>query len=408
MKKFRVPAIVFGGGMNGLGVVRNLGRNGVTVSCVAERKDQVIYSRYCKEYYIIPKIQESKSVLRKFLVDIAKIYDCAVLFPASDLFSLHLSELKKELEGNYYVPLPSPEVVRTLVDKKEFYRSLSKRGVPHPITYVPESTKDVRRIINDIKYPVFIKPSMSHEFAKFDRKGFVANSADELMRYYLLASNNKIAVIFQEVIPGLAAKNIYGIECYFDKNYDPKASFAYCRLRGWPPVFGNTCLRESISISDVITPYTTTKNYLQHLKYHGLMEAEWKRDPRDGVFKLLEINARQSMQNSLPTRCGINLVLMAYLDAIDKEISYVSNYEKGIKWINFLEDILSVVETNTSMTDWVSSLKGAREWSSFATDDFSPWIMGSLKTARAMKRRILHFVKAYLKKHALEYPASDS
>ena len=122
-------------------MVRNLGRNGINVYCVIEKKDQVIYSRFCKEYYIIPNIQERKSILRRFLVDIEKLNDCAVLFPTSNLYSLHLFELKEELEGNYYVPLPSYEVVRTLVDKKQFYQSLSKSGVPHPITYFQSPPK---------------------------------------------------------------------------------------------------------------------------------------------------------------------------------------------------------------------------------------------------------------------------
>ena len=380
MTKYRNPAIVFGGGINGLGVIRNLGRNRVDVYCVVDRKDEVIYSRFCKKYYIIPNIQESKSILRRFLVD-KKLNNCAVLFPTSDLYSLHLSELKEELEGKYYLPLTSHEVVRTLVDKKEFYQSLSECGVPHPITYFPESSEDVRRISNEIKYPVFIKPSMSQQFSrKFRRKGFVANSADELMRYYLLALNHKIGVIFQEIIPGLAAKNVYGIEGYFDKNYAPKAFFAYCRLRGWPPVFGNTCLRESVSISDVIAPYIITKNYLQHLKYHGLMEAEWKRDPRNGVFKLLEINARQSMQNTLPTRCGINLILTAYLDAIGKEIEYTEDYEVGIKWVFFFNDLRSSIKTSKNMTikEWVSSLHGIKEWAYFSADDPMPWMVSPL------------------------------
>jgi D-aspartate ligase len=227
----------------------------------------------------------------------------------------------------------------------------------------------------------------------FRKKGFVANSEDELMKYYLLASNHKINVMFQEVIPGLAAKNIFGVEGYFDKNCDPKALFAHCRLRGWPPMFGNTCLRESIPISEVTAPCEVTKNYLSRLGYHGLMEAEWKKDPRNGVFKLLEINARQSMQNSLPTRCGINLVLMAYLDTIGEKLRYADNYEKGIRWIDFVNDLQSVISTNTAIKDWLVSLKDVREWSSFATDDVKPWITSSVNTIKIMIWRLMGFVK---------------
>ena len=168
-----------------------------------------------------------------------------MLFPTSDLFSLNLSELKEELENSYHLPVSSYEVVKKLVDKKEFYQSLSEFGVPYPTTYFPETLENVRRISEEIKYPVFIKPLMSQDFfLKFHTKGFVANTANDLIKHYLFASKNRIAVMLQEVIPGLAAKNIYGIEGYFDKNSDPKAIFAHRKLRGWPPMFGNTCLRK--------------------------------------------------------------------------------------------------------------------------------------------------------------------
>jgi predicted ATP-grasp superfamily ATP-dependent carboligase len=326
--------------------------------------------------------------LRRFLND-NKNLEGSVLFPASDLYALGLSKLKEELENSYYIPVPTYKVVRTLADKKEFYQSLSKFNVPHPPTYFPQSSQHVRLMSKNLKYSTFVKPSYSLEFwAKFQAKGFVANSADELLKYYILALEHGVDVIFQEIIPGLAAKNIYGIEGYFDKNSDPKAIFAHCRLRGWPPVFGNTCLRETVSIKDVIVPYETTIRYLKLIKYHGLMEAEWKRDPRDGVFKLLEINPRQSMQNTLPARCGINSILIAYLDAIGKEIRNLDSYETGIKWINFFDDFKSAMETRTPLKEWIYSVKNAREFSYFAADDLLPWILSSMETIKGTSFKI--------------------
>jgi D-aspartate ligase len=382
MKELRIPAIVFGGGINALGVVRNLGRYGIPVYCVVERKKSAVYSRFCKKYFVVPHIQENTSVLRKFLSDNEKL-DCGILFATGELGALHLSELKEELGNNYCVLLPKHEVVRTLADKREFYHSLSELGVPHPLTIFPESPQDVRRISKKLKYPVFIKPCMSHEFwPKFGTKGFIANSRDELLRYYLLALEHRVDVILQEIIPGPDAKNIYGIEGYFDKNSEPKAVYAHCRLRGSPPAFGSTCLRESILIKDAIIPYTKTVTYLKHLGYHGLMEAEWKKDPRDSAFKLLEINVRQSMQNSLPARCGINFILLAYLDAIGEKTKYFDNYDVGVKWINFFDDLASAMKSRISVVEWFSSLKNVREWSYFSGDDLLPWIADSLPTIK--------------------------
>jgi D-aspartate ligase len=390
MKRFKIPAIVFGGGMNGLGVVRNLGRNGIDVYCVVDKKDPVINSVFCGKCYVVSHIQESVSVLRAFLAKIERdLTDYAVLFSTNDLYSLHLSYLKDELEGNYYVPLASYDVVKTLVNKKEFYQSISKYSLPHPTTYFPESRQDVKRISKQMEYPVFVKPSISQTFSlKFRKKGFIANSEEELIGYYVLAANHKIDVIFQEVIPGLDARNMFGVEAYFDKNHYPKAAFAYCRLRGWPPVFGSTCLRESISMSRLGNSYVAIENYLRHLGYYGLMEAEWKKDSRDDTFKLLEINARQSMQNSLPARCGVNLILVAYLDAIGK-VGHMGNYLKGVRWIDFLSDIRSVLKSNTSIKDWIISLRNVREWSFFAVDDLEPWIRSSLDTLKTATQRVL-------------------
>lgn len=377
MAKYKNIAIVLGGGVNGLGLARNLGRNGVCVYCVTDNVDVVMFSRYCKKYFLVHNIQKNRDTLRLFLNKIRKkLNDPAILFPATDLFSLHLSSLKDELDGNYHVLLPGPEVVRTLVEKKLFYDSLSQNGVPHPLTFFPLSIEEVREISKEIDYPVFIRPSISQIFhRKFGKKGFVANSDDELIHYYLLASKQKIDVMLQEVIPG-PSNLIYGIAGYFSKTSYPKAFFAYHRIRGWPPTFGINSLIESIPISDMDSIKEITESYLHKLGYHGIMEAEFKKDPRDGVFKLLEINARSWWQNSFPSKCGINIVFMAYLDSIGKEQQYSEDYEVGVKWAYFFNDLKAAIRTGGNMTlkDWIKSLKGTKDWAFFSADDFLPWI----------------------------------
>jgi predicted ATP-grasp superfamily ATP-dependent carboligase len=395
MKRFKIPAIVLGGGMNGLGVIRNLGRNGVNVYCIVDKNDPVISSGFCTKSHVVSHIQESASVLRAFLMKIAKNFaDCPVLFSTNDLYSLHLAYLKDELEDNYYVPLAPHKVVKTLVNKREFYQSISKYSIPHPKTYFPESQQDVKRISKEIEYPVFVKPSMSQIFSlKFRRKGFVATSKEDLTNYYSFVVNHKVDVIFQEIIPGLSGRNMFGVEAYFDKNHYAKGLFSYIRLRGWPPVFGSTCLRESVSMKELAKPYIMVENYLRGLGYSGLMEAEWKKDHKNGVFKLLEINARQSMQNSLPARCGVNLVLMAYLDAIGEKVRSVDNYVEGCRWIDFVGNLQSVMKSKTSMKELLTSLEKVKEWSFFAVDDLEPWIRSSLDTLKIGTQRIFRLAE---------------
>ena len=385
MQKSMVPAIVFGGGVNSLGVTRNLGRNGVPVYCVVEKPEQVIYSKFCKKFYIVPNIENNIKILSNFLRE-TKIKS-AVLFPTSDLFCLNISAAKGEIEKTYFMPLSKFDIIRKLVNKKEFYGSLSKNNLPYPKTLFPDSLINANKMKDEFQYPVFIKPYASQEFAmKFNKKGFLANSKKELIKYYKFALKNNIEVMFQEVIPG-TSDNIYGIEGYFDETSTPIGLFAYRRLRGFPPNFGNTCLRESIPLSAFNPQVEKTIEYLQKIKYSGLMEAEWKWDPQDRLFKLLEINARQSMQNTLPSRCGVNLILIAYLNSIGLKSKRVNTYKIGEKWIDFIQDMTSAAISATSPLNWIRSLNNVKEFSYFAIDDYFPWIISLFETAQELSKR---------------------
>ena len=399
MRTFKIPAVLFGGdAINALGVTRNLGRNGVDVYHVAEEKNEAVFSKYCKRSFIIPKIQEDKGRLRKFLAKFEKeISDSAVIFPGSDIFCINLSSLKNEIGDNFHFVLAKKEIVETLVNKKKFYQSLQKRMIPHPITYFPESFDDVKKISKNVDYPAYVRPSISQVFTKiFHKKGFVARSKEELIRQYKLASKYCIDVMIQEIIPGPAV-NIFCINAYFNKNSSPRGFFAYRRLREWPHRFGNGSLIESVPISEVSSIKKMCVNYLQSLRYNGIMDAEFKKDSQDNHFKLLEINARSWWQNSFPTKCGINLVLMAYLDAIGDEIDYEENYEIGLKWIYFLNDLRSVIEMlrNKEITilEWLSSLHMINDWAYFSVDDPLPWILSPLFSLRKLTRRTVSRVR---------------
>lgn len=388
--KFENPAILFGGeSITGLGVLRNLGKNGVAIYYVAERKSEVIFSKYCKGYFIIPRIEHDKEVLKNFFEKFEnKLNNYAVVFPGSDLFCLNLSLFKSE---NYHILLPNREIVEILVNKKKFYQSLAKQNIPHPITHFPESVKDIKNIRKKVSYPAYVRPVISQVFAeKFRKKGFVARSETEMIRYCKLASKYKVDVMIQEIIPGPAV-NMFGVNGYFDKNFNPRGLFVYRRLRELPHMFGNGSLIESFSISDASSIRDITVNYLHNLKYHGLADAEFKKDPRDGVLKFLEVNARCWWQNAFPTKCGINLVFMAYLDAIAKKTDYSENYEVGVKWMYFLNDLLSSMKMfknkQITLKQWLSSLYRTRDWAFFSEDDPVPWIVNPLFTLYSLKNK---------------------
>jgi len=391
-RKFKNVGVLFGGGsITSLGFMRNLGRNGVPTFYVGERRCEAIFSRYCKRYFLVPEIEHNIEVLKRFLKKLEKQSESnAIIFPGSDLFCLSLSELESE---NYHVLLPNKEIVDTLINKKRFYQSLAKRNMPHPTTHFPKNPDDVENMRKKVSYPVYIRPSISQVFdERFHQKGFVAKSEEEMARYYKLALRHNVEVMVQEIIPG-PATNLFGVNGYFDKESNPHGLFVYRRLREWPHKFGNNSLIESVSTPSTSSLKDVVTDYLRNLRYHGLIDAEFKKDPRDGVFKLLEINARCWWQNSFPTKCGINLVFMAYLDAISEKMDYTENYDVGLKWLYFLSDFRSSIKMlrnkETTVREWISSFRGVKDHAFFSLDDPLPWtiqplfILDSFRARRA-------------------------
>jgi len=67
--------------------------------------------------------------------------------------------------------------------------------------------------------------------------------------------------------------------------------------------------------------------------YRGIFSAEFKKDERDGAFKILEINVRPWWFVEFTANCGVNVVEMAYRDALGYPVDEVKEYRVGKRFI---------------------------------------------------------------------------
>lgn len=267
-----------------------------------------------------------------------------------------------------------------------------KKEIPIPDTHFPEDLEDAKKISKEISYPVFIKPCLSHLFVQqfAGTKGFVANSQQELTRYYEMSTKKGIEVMIQEIITGSRINHVF-LDGYIDKNSVPKVLFARQRLRMWPLNFGNSTLCMSIPVSRVASLKNPLLRYLNSINYHGIFSAEFKKRERDKVFKLLEINSRTSgWFSTLSAKCGCSIMLTAYLDAIGKDTAYKEDYEAGIKLIFLNDDVRSSIKMfrngDLSIREWISSLRGKKDYTPYASDDPMPFIMDLPNSIRDIKK----------------------
>jgi predicted ATP-grasp superfamily ATP-dependent carboligase len=131
---------------------------------------------------------------------------------------------------------------------------------------------------------------------------------------------------------------------------------------------------------------------LNVVNYYGLSEIEFKRDPRDGKFKLLEINPRTWKWHSIALSAGINLPHILYCDAIGRELR-ISNDKnaENIKWIDLYTDlyisISEIIKRRLSVREYLKSLNGKKSFSVLALDDPLPFIMETFLLIDLWKQR---------------------
>jgi len=394
LRKFRDPVVVLGGGLTGLGVVRTLAGHGIDTFLIVDRSDAATFSRYCKKSFIIPELRFNRNVLKRFLIDLGRnLGRRIIVYPTSDLDALNLSELKEELHDDYHFVVGDREPIEILVNKSKFYKMLELNGIDYPITYFAEDIKDAHRIGSEITYPTFIRPSITQLFNRIfgeRNKGFIAYSSKELIDYYKLATKYGIEVMIQEIIPG-PPSNSYQLEGYYNEDNRPTVLFARQRLRIWPLDFGNTTLCISIPVSKLAREKRIINEFLKKIGYCGLMSAEFKKDPRDGTLKFLEVNARAWWHFWLSARCGADIIFSSYLDAIGENTEYIEEYETGVKSIYFLNDLVAsanmFLNGDLGFTDWISSLHGATDFALLRRNDLSPFIMGFAMQGFSLLRR---------------------
>ena len=373
----RVGVMVIGGGaVNALGVVRGFGRRGIPVLFLdSDRRHPARYSRSVDRRLVCPDANESEMRFVDFLKDIAKrLSGKYMIIPAGDAEVLVVSKHKEELRRSYLIPLPSFEVIEKLVNKKEFYRLLDQMSVPHPKTYFPNDIPELELIGRNMGCPYIIKPAYSHLFRKrFNAKCLLINSRRELTRAIEKLRDEKLEVMIQKIVPG---RYIY--ICYISLNNksEPIAVCGYDKIRQYPPDFGSGSLCKSRWRH---VPIDSAIRILKGIGYQGIAAAEFKKDPRDGEYKLIEINARTGLQNRLPSRCGVDIEYIAYLDTVGKYEGGSILPEEGILWIDEISDLLSCLvqlkDRRLGVREVVTSLRGEKEYATFAWDDPIPFLV---------------------------------
>jgi predicted ATP-grasp superfamily ATP-dependent carboligase len=371
-----VGALVIGGDYQGLGIVRSLGRLGVPVCVVDDEYSIARFSRHADQAIRVSDLRDEDETIRT-LLEVGERLGLRgwVLFPTRDETVAALSRHREVLAEFFRVPTPEWDVVRWAWDKRNTYRLADELGIPTPRTWYPRDLEELRAI--DAPLPLVIKPAVKEHFVYATKdKAWRADTPSELET--LFAEADAIVepgeVMIQELIPGDGRDQL--AYCAFFKDGLALGEMVARRGRQHPPDFGRSST--FVETTDVPELETLSERFLQAIDYYGLVELEYKRDQRDGRFKLLDVNARTWGYHSLGPRSGVDFPAMLFSDQLGRSVESV-RAQPGVRWVRLTTDVpTAAVMLFQRQLDWrsyVRSLRGVDVEGTFTRDDPVPGLM---------------------------------
>jgi D-aspartate ligase len=326
-KRDLLPALVFGANITALGVLRILTRDGVTVRCGEATRDIVTRSRWYRPApATLPETSDSARLAAHLeTLDMAG----AVLFGCNDLWSMAIAGLPDAIRSRFPASVNAPEVVADFADKGRFRQLVERLGIPAPRTIPIASPDDLHQASPEALADGFLKPteSATHNRA-FGSKGVFITSADQAARVVEAGAARGVTFMLQEWIPGELGDTVL-LDGFVDRHGAIKALVARRRVRMHPPRLSATTCDVTIPMADAEEPAAMVRRLVGAVGFRGIFNVEFKRDRRDGTFKVIELNARPFWHIGHIAAAGVDLPWMSYLDAQELDVPAVTRYRIG-------------------------------------------------------------------------------
>lgn len=323
----------------GLSVIRALARGGIPQFTVGAGTSYVSYSRWHRRLPIQAGADPTPGSLSGFLASLP--IERMVLMPCSDAWVAAVAALDSTLAERFPASLASRDSVDVCLDKGRFAETLERLGLPHPRTICIDAPDRVPALWDGpLRHP-FLKPRNSLAFrARFGVKALRVTTPGEAVIRVLEAQQAGLDLLLQEYVPGPATSH-YFVDGFVDRTGSVRARFARRRVRTYLEPFGDSSCMVSIPLEEARAPLEILDRLLPALRFRGVFNAQFKYDDRDGLFKLLDLNPRAWGGVSLPVSCGVDVIGMAYRDALGLPVETVVDYPIGRHWVHHPRDLVA-------------------------------------------------------------------
>jgi predicted ATP-grasp superfamily ATP-dependent carboligase len=372
-------ALVLGADYRGLGVVRSLGRRGVPVWVLTKPGETLAaHSRYARRALRTPDD----------VLSLAEEIPGWALVPTTDEDAADVARRHDELAAAFTLTTDRWETLRWAYDKRWTYRLADECGVARPWTAQPQTLDEVEALKPPL--PCIIKPAVKTGHNRLTAaKAWRVDSRDELVARWREAVELVPAdvLLVQELVPGAGGQ--YSFAALWRDGL-PLAEVTARRTRQYPADFGRaSTFVETVDLPEIADP---SRRLLARIGLTGLAEVEFKRDPRDGVLKLLDVNPRVWGWHTLGARAGVDFPWLLWRLVCGGEVEHVAG-RAGERWLRLSTDLPTgmreLLARRLPVRPYVASLVGRRERAIAARDDVLPGLLELPLLASTLVRRVV-------------------
>ncbi|MGH3873764.1 MAG: hypothetical protein ACRDSR_20040 [Pseudonocardiaceae bacterium] len=243
-------------------------------------------------------------------------YGPMVLFPADDIVVRIVAEHAGELATQFDFVLPDLPIVDRLLDKSVFHEWALANDFPVPHTAIVTNPGQLRATLREMTFPVVFKPvERTPQWQDFSRWGtaYRLHTADDFERLPFAPFDAADRFVVQEWIPGRDS-DVYFCLTYRNRNGEELAAQVGRKITQWRVDTGSTALAVTHQDAEL---HELTRRLLDTAGHVGFGSLEVRRSTRDGRMLITEPTVgRPDLQTALAAAAGINLVEMAYRDAL--------------------------------------------------------------------------------------------
>ena len=376
-----VPVLLLGG----VNLVRTLGLAGIPVVVASSDPSEPAFaSRHCGATAMLPPLDSPKAVNRLCALGERMRAFAGRRVPlmcgSDDGLKLVYAH-RARLARHFVLMLNDAHVADSLLDKARFQALAAKHQLPVPREYRWDGTGELA--LANAATEVLVKPKTKvdwHDshlhgrlFADGAKARVFANGKEAMADPALALFRDELQ--FQEYIPG-DDRSLWSFHGFADEHGTVLASFVGRKIRTDPPLTGESAF---IELAEDPPLEAIGREIAAKLPLRGPFKMDFKRDPRDGRWLLLEINARYNLWHYLAARNGLNLMRVAYDYLVDRSRPEPMRARATYRWISLEGDWRAYRALRSrgqlSTARWLASILLSRNVCNvFAMHDPGPWI----------------------------------